>query len=104
MGSFLGMSNTGLIVGVILVVAIPIIIGRVRGAVAWAYERKMEATKMETLGESDISARLERLEQAVEIIAGEMQRLSEAQKTPAEISPSATRVSAEPQSLRAVSK
>ncbi len=106
MGSFLGMSNTGLIVGVVLVIAIPMIIGRIRDTVAWAYQRKMEleATKSGTLAESDLSARLERLEQAVGIIAGEMQRLSEAQKAPTEILPSATRVSAEPQSLRAMSK
>lgn len=81
MSSFLGMSNTGLIVGVILVVAIPLIIGRIREAVGWAYQRKIEAMKIQTLGESDISARLERLEQAVGIIAGEMQRLSDAQQS-----------------------
>ena len=87
MGSFLGMSNTGLIVGVILVIAIPIIVGRIRDTVAWAYQRKMEAAKTEALGESDISARLERLEHAVGIIAGEMQRLSETQHAAGELPP-----------------
>jgi hypothetical protein len=84
------MSNTGLVVGVALVVFIPLLIGRIRDTVAWAYKRKMEATKQETLGESDISARLERLEQAVGIIAGEMQRLGDAQRSAQAISPPTT--------------
>lgn len=90
MAGFLGMSNTGLIVGVILVVAIPIIIGRISEIVRWAYQQKMEMAKMETVGESDISARLERLEQAVGIIAGDMQRLSESQRLTPVISPPTT--------------
>lgn len=90
MSSFLGMSNTGLIVGVILVVAIPLIIGRIRDTVAWAYQRKMEAMNTASLGESGISARLERLEHAVGIIAGEMQRISDAQKSAPVISPPTT--------------
>ena len=87
MGSFLGMSNTGLVVGVMLVVAVPLIIGRISEIVRWAYQQKMEMAKRGTLGESDISARLERLEQAVGIIAREMQRLSESQHAVAELPP-----------------
>lgn len=89
MGSFLGMSNTGLVVGVMLVVLIPIVIGRISEVVKWAYQKKMEAAKMENLQAPELSARLDRLEQAVGIIAGEMQRLSEAQHAHVEI-PSAT--------------
>ena len=66
------------LVAIIAITSVPLV--AIGLPIARAYARRMEAGARHPLATSDAAARLERIEQAVDAIAIEMERVSEGQR------------------------
>jgi hypothetical protein len=69
-----------LIVGVLIVIAVPTVIGQVRSAVVWAVQLKRADIAKRSMPAPDISCQLELLQQSVDAMAIEVERISEWQR------------------------
>lgn len=69
-----------LIIGVLVVIAVPTVIGQVRSAVVWAIHQKRADMAKRSMPASDISRQLETLQQSVDAMAVEVERISEWQR------------------------
>jgi hypothetical protein len=72
-----------LIVGVLVVIAVPTVIGQVRSAVVWAVQLKRADMAKRSVPAADIARQLELLQQSVDAMAVEVERISEWQRAAA---------------------
>lgn len=72
-----------LIVGVLVVIAVPTVIGQVRSAVVWAVQLKRADMAKRSVPAGDIARQLELLQQSVDAMAVEVERISEWQRAAA---------------------
>jgi hypothetical protein len=72
-----------LVVAVIIVIAIPILMGQVRSIVTWAIQLKRADIARRSIPVGDVSHQLELLQQSVDAMAIEVERISEAQRAAA---------------------
>lgn len=72
-----------LIVGVLVVIAVPTVIGQVRSLVVWAVQLKRADMAKRSVPADDISRQLELLQQSVDAMAVEVERISEWQRAAA---------------------
>jgi hypothetical protein len=69
-----------LIVGVLIVIAVPTVIGQVRSLVVWAVQLKRADIAKRSAPAADVSRQLELLQQSVDAMAVEVERISEWQR------------------------
>jgi len=72
-----------LIVGVLIVIAVPTVIGQIRSVVVWAVQLKRADMAKRSVPPTDISGQLELLQQSVDAMAVEVERISEWQRAAA---------------------
>jgi hypothetical protein len=72
-----------LIVGVLIVIAVPTLIGQIRSVVMWAVQLKRGDIARNCFPAGDVSRQLQLLQQSVDAMAIEVERISEVQRATA---------------------